>query len=77
AIMIFVYMSVCIAQLAMRQRETAPAPIRMWLHPWGSLLSFAAMGAVLVAMAFSAESRVVLISSLAVVALAWACSYIG
>lgn len=77
AIMIFVYMAVCLAQLAMRKRETAVPPIRMWLHPWGSLISFAAMGAVLVAMAFSPGSRIELVSSLAVLALAFAGSFIG
>ena len=55
ALIVFVYMTIVIAQIALRRRreragEPAP-PIRMWLFPWLSLLALGGMAAVLVAMA--------------------------
>jgi L-asparagine transporter-like permease len=38
----------------------------MWLHPWGTLGTVAAMGAVLVIMAVEPARRIELVSSMAV-----------
>jgi L-asparagine transporter-like permease len=78
ALMIFIYMLVCLAQLAMRKREgVAGATIRMWFHPYGSWITFAAMVAVLLAMALRASSRIELISSLAILVVAFLASFAG
>jgi GABA permease len=50
-------MAICVAQINLRMRrkragEPAPA-VTMWLFPWLSYAAIAAMGAVLVAMAFT------------------------
>jgi GABA permease len=57
ALMIFVYMMIAAAQINLRNgRErgghTVPA-VAMWLFPWLSYAAIAAMGAVLIAMAFT------------------------
>jgi L-asparagine transporter-like permease len=47
----------CVAQITLRQRREReglpPPPVRMWLFPYLSLAAIAAMGAVLIAMAFT------------------------
>ncbi|MEP6546239.1 MAG: amino acid permease [Gammaproteobacteria bacterium] len=57
ALIVFVYMSICVAQIRLRtRRERAglPAPaVNMWLFPYLSYAAIAAMGAVLIAMAFT------------------------
>src|SRR5271169_3353301 len=57
AVIVFVYMIICIAQIRLRRmRESAglPAPaVRMWLFPYLSYAAIAGMGAVLIAMAFT------------------------
>jgi L-asparagine transporter-like permease len=57
ALIVFVYMTIVVAQMVLRngrQRLGAPKPaIQMWLYPWLSLLALAAMAAVLIAMAFT------------------------
>ena len=57
ALIVYVYMLIMLAQIVLRvrrERRGEPAPaIRMWLFPWLSLVALAAMGAVLVAMAFT------------------------
>lgn len=73
AIMIVIYMLIASAQLRLRARLEREAPerltIRMWLHPWGSVLAMAAMAAVLVAMAFTPDLAIQLYASLLVVAI--------
>jgi GABA permease len=58
AVIVFVYMAICIAQITLRrrrEREGLPAPVvSMWLFPYLSFAAIAAMGGVLVAMAFTA-----------------------
>ncbi|MBS0580924.1 MAG: amino acid permease [Proteobacteria bacterium] len=61
ALMVFVYMMTAVAHLRVRRaREAsgAPAPaLQMWWFPWANYLALAGMGAVLVAMALTAEMR--------------------
>src|SRR6202046_175168 len=61
AVIVFVYMAICVAQITLRrrrEREGLPAPaVSMWLFPYLSFAAIAAMGAVLVAMAFTAGVR--------------------
>src|SRR5271168_3479102 len=57
ALIVFVYMTICVAQIHLRMRreragQPAP-PVVMWLFPWLSYAAIAAMGGVLVAMAFT------------------------
>ncbi|MFI4890496.1 MAG: amino acid permease [Steroidobacterales bacterium] len=55
ALIVFVYMTIVVAQMVLRKRrESAGLPkpaIEMWLFPWLSLLALGGMAAVLVAMA--------------------------
>src|SRR5271154_3199926 len=57
AVIVFVYMTICIAQIALRQRrerDGLPKPaVNMWLFPYLSYAAIAGMGAVLAAMAFT------------------------
>jgi AAT family amino acid transporter/GABA permease len=57
ALVVFIYMAIAIAQISLRvRRERAgqPAPaVTMWLFPWLSYAAIAAMGAVMIAMAFT------------------------
>src|ERR687893_201041 len=72
AIALFVYLLIAISELMMRRRLEREAPerlqIRMWLYPWLTYLSIAAMAAVLVAMFVIPDQRPLLIAS--VIALA-------
>ena len=57
ALAVYIYMAIAAAQITLRKRrerdgEPLP-PVMMWLFPWLSYLAIAAMGAVLVAMAFT------------------------
>src|SRR5271154_2272503 len=55
ALIVYVYMTIAVAQINLRRqrgRENAP-PVQMWLFPWLSYAAIAAMGAVLIAMAFT------------------------
>ena len=57
AVIVFVYMIICVAQITLRQRrerggETKPA-VNMWLFPYLSYAAIAGMAAVLIAMAFT------------------------
>jgi GABA permease len=69
AIILFVYLMICLSQIILRRR-TDPAELRvkMWLFPALSLLTTAAIVAVLVQMAFSEDTLSQLLLSL----LAWA-----
>jgi GABA permease len=57
AVIVFVYMIICFAQIKLRQRrerEGLPKPpVNMWLFPYLSYAAIAGMGAVLIAMAFT------------------------
>jgi GABA permease len=57
AVIVFVYMIICYAQIRLRQRrerEGLPKPaVNMWLFPYLSFAAIAGMGAVLIAMAFT------------------------
>jgi len=57
ALIVFVYMTICVAQIALRrrrEREGLPPPaVTMWLFPYASYAAIAAMAAVLIAMAFT------------------------
>jgi GABA permease len=67
AIALFAYLLIAISELVMRRRLEREAPerlqLRMWLYPWLTYLSIAAMVAVLVAMAVIPEQRPLLIAS--------------
>src|SRR6202163_5024631 len=57
ALAVYIYMAIAAAQIALRKRrerngEPLP-PVVMWLFPWLSYAAIAAMGAVLIAMAFT------------------------
>lgn len=78
ALMIFVYLLACFAQIKLRRRIELSAPerltIKVWLFPWLSWITIAAMLGVLAAMAFTPSLASQLYSSLicvAVVALAY------
>jgi GABA permease len=57
AVIVFVYMTICIAQITLRRRREreglAEPAISMWLFPYLSFAAIAAMAAVLIAMAFT------------------------
>jgi GABA permease len=57
ALIVFVYMTICVSQIALRrrrEREGQPQPvISMWLFPYLSYAAIAAMAAVLIAMALT------------------------
>jgi L-asparagine transporter-like permease len=57
AVIVFVYMIICFAQIRLRQRrerDGLPKPaVNMWLFPYLSFAAIAGMGAVLIAMAFT------------------------
>jgi GABA permease len=57
AVIVFVYMTICVAQITLRrrrEREGLPEPpVKMWLFPYLSFGAIGGMGAVLIAMAFT------------------------
>ena len=57
ALIVFVYMTIAVAQINLRlrrERTAAPKPpVMMWLFPWLSYAAIAGMAAVLIAMAFT------------------------
>ncbi|MDP8986484.1 MAG: amino acid permease [Pseudomonadota bacterium] len=57
ALAVYIYMAIAVAQIALRrrrERDHEPQPaVMMWLFPWLSYFAIAAMGAVLIAMAFT------------------------
>jgi AAT family amino acid transporter/GABA permease len=57
ALAVYIYMAIAVAQIALRKRRErngeALPPVVMWLFPWLSYVAIAAMGAVLIAMAFT------------------------
>jgi GABA permease len=68
AIALFVYLLIAISELVMRRRLERDAPerlqLRMWLYPWLTYLSIAAIVSVLVAMFVLPDQRPLLIASL-------------
>jgi GABA permease len=76
ALMVFVYTMVAVAQIRSRrerERTGAPAPaLRMWLFPWASYATIAAMAAILVAMAFTPDAATQLYFSLVTLLTAYA-----
>ena len=73
ALMIVIYLLACFAHLRLRTRMERLSPerltIKVWLFPWLSWLTIAAMLGVLVAMAFASELAVELEASLFAVAI--------
>ncbi len=73
AIMLFLYLLIAAAQLRLRRKYEAEAPVRlqvkMWFHPFGTWFAIAAMLAVLVFMGLSKELASQLWLSLLVAAL--------
>ena len=67
AIALFVYLLICISELVMRRRLEREDPerlqLKMWLYPWLTYLSIAAIAAVLIAMAVIPDQRPLLIAS--------------
>jgi GABA permease len=57
ALIVFVYMIICLAQINLRRRREReglpPPPVSMWLFPYLSYAAIAGMAAVLIAMAFT------------------------
>ena len=80
ALMLFIYLLVCFAQLRMRARMEREAPeqllIRMWFHPYGSCLSVVGIVIVLAAMGLKAGSRAELLSSLVLLGITFALSFV-
>src|SRR3984885_13821553 len=58
AVIVFVYMTICVAQITLRRRreraDLPKPPVNMWLFPYLSYAAIAGMAAVLIAMAFTA-----------------------
>jgi L-asparagine transporter-like permease len=57
AIMIFIYLMIAAAQLRLRAQLERDTPdrlvVRMWFHPWGTIIAMVAMVGVLLAMALT------------------------
>jgi GABA permease len=69
AVVLFVYLLIALSQIVLRRRTTTDRlPVRMWYFPVLSILTLAAIGGVLVQMAFDKDARAQLWLSLA----AWA-----
>jgi GABA permease len=68
AVILFVYLLIACSQLVLRRQLKAPIAVKMWLYPWLTLITMAAIVAVLVLMFFDPDSREQLLLSL----LAWA-----
>jgi len=72
ALMIVIYLLACFAHLRLRTRMERASPerltIKVWLFPWLSWLTIAAMLGVLIAMAFASELAAELEASLVAVA---------
>jgi len=78
ALIVFVYLLICLAQIRLRrqrQRQGAPEPaLRMWLFPWASYAAIIGMVAVLVAMAITPDTASQFyVSALALLIAAGAC----
>lgn len=80
AIMLFIYLLVCFAQLRLRNRTEREAPerlvIRMWFHPIASYATAAVIAIVLAAMLLKPGLRIELASSLVLLAIVVAASFL-
>jgi GABA permease len=66
AIILFVYLIICLSQYVLRRRTPeAELPVKMWAFPALTLLTIAAMVAVLVSMGIAEDTRSQLLLSLA------------
>lgn len=74
ALMLAIYLLIAIAQLRLRSRLERSAPetlaVRMWWHPWGSILAIAGIVGVLAAMALTPSLSSQFYASLAAIAVA-------
>lgn len=74
AIMLVIYLLIALAQLRLRKRFEAEAPerllIRMWFHPWGTIVAIIGIIGVLVAMAVTPELTSQFYASIAAVVVA-------
>ena len=68
AVILFVYLLIAVSQLVLRRRLTGPIAVKMWLYPWLTIATIAAILAVLVLMFIDVSTREQLLLSL----LAWA-----
>jgi GABA permease len=68
AVILFVYLLIAVSQVILRRRMTEEPRVKMWLFPVLSLLTIAAILAVLMQMAFDKDARTQLVLSL----LSWA-----
>ncbi|WP_037063665.1 amino acid permease, partial [Pseudonocardia acaciae] len=60
AVALFVYLMIAVSQVTMRRRMAdrgAELPLKMWLFPWLSYATIAAMATVILAMAFLPDTR--------------------
>ncbi len=80
AVMLFIYLLVCFAQVRMRKEIEHEAPerliIRMWFHPYGSYLTAGGIAIILIAMLFKPALRIELLSSLVLLAIVCALSFL-
>lgn len=80
ALMLVIYLMVCLAQVRMRRITEASAPetlqLRMWLFPWLSYATIGAIGVVLCAMALVPDLRPQFLASAATVGIAAAAWFI-
>ena len=80
ALMLFIYLLVCFAQIRMRGEFEGTAPeklvVRMWFHPYATYASAIAIVAVLAAMLFKPGARGELLSSLALLGVVLAMSFL-
>jgi GABA permease len=71
AIMLVIYLFIALAQLRLRDRLQRTTPerltVKMWFHPWGTLVAIAGICGVLAAMAFTPKLIVELLASFVVV----------
>lgn len=65
AVFLFVYLMICLSQIKLRRRweNEGSLKFRMWLHPWLPLLVTSTIIAVLLSMAFDAETQISLLQS--------------
>ena len=74
ALILFVYLATCLSQIRLRRARSrageSDPPLRMWLFPWVSYATVAAIVAVLITMAFTPELQSQLGASLAALLIA-------
>lgn len=74
ALMLLIYLQIAVAQLRLRKQLEAAAEgkltVRMWFHPWGSIVTIIAIAGVLAAMALTPSLTSQFVASLFVTAIA-------